>query len=525
MRGDNMSKWKTIQKTIPIEEILENGVFKVKGNLYSKMYRFDDSNFAIEPEETQEKMIERYEQLISHFPDNVSLELVFINRKMLSSEVKKRYHLASKDDNKEKYRECYNHIIDVKIENGRNDISKAKYVLVTATIKDAREVQSQFSTYGSELDSAMKDLNKTGVTALTALERLELIDYYYKGIHVAPFKDRAGRYSEDGKYDPKKVKRMSATARDIVAPVMMKKAGKGNSYIQLGEKRYARSFMVTELPPSLDTSYLSKATSVPCEMVMTVHFAMTPRDKAEKTVRRLNNSIKAEIQKNSKTAVKSGLDPQYTLSESLLEGRDEATDLRREVVRDKKRVFYVTASTTIFAETEDDMKDFSSQFVGKNSDFSLVPNPLDGQQIAGLSHNALTGLKVLSRDIMLVSSSAVALFPLNIQEIQDGKGRFYGTNAFSGNMIMFNRRDSDLPNGFIFGRAGSGKSYFAKGEDIPNILGTNDDFIFIDPDAEYVALAKEFGGVVVDLRRHYGCTSPQSLLRKRSCTHEQSCSC
>lgn len=96
-------------------------------------------------------------------------------------------------------------------------------------------------------------------------------------------------------------------------------------------------------------------------------------------------------------------------------------------------------------------------------------------------------------------NGSYALFPFFVQELMDKNGHFYGLNAVTQNMIIYNRRDSVLPNGLIVGQSGRGKSYFAKGEITPNLLDTEDDIIIMDPDGEYVEIAKRFGGEVIKL--------------------------
>lgn len=492
---------KTIQQTIPIEDIMGNGIIRTDMDTYSKMYSFNDSNFNIDTEEGQEQKLLHYESLLSHFADNISLSIVIIDKRVPLDEIRDSFYIKESNDTYDRYRKCYNKIIDSKIREGRNDIRKQKYIIMSAVIKNKEDVSSTFSYIDNELNVVMQDLNKTGVTPLNDYDRLELIDIYYKGNREVTFKSRAKKYFSDGNLDKKALAKSSQTVRDLIAPFMLQKCGKGGNQLCLAEDRYCKSFMITELPPSLDTTYLSKVTNIPCEMVYTVNFSLSPRKQAERTVRHRNNDIKSEILKKSKDALKAGYDPQYTLSESLLEAREEASELRKEVISERKRAFFVTITTTIFAQSEDELKELCKEYMTKNSDYALIPNPLSGQQLAGLAANALTGKKTISRDIMLVSSSTCSLFPLDIQEIQDLGGRFYGINAVSKNMIMFDRRNSDLPHGLVFGRSGSGKSYQIKGEIIPNYLATTDDIIILDPDAEYVPMVQAFGGAVIDFRR------------------------
>lgn len=494
---------KTIQDTIPLVTMEGYGIIGIGDDNYSKMYRFADSNFAIDTEDGQESTLASYEKLLSHFPINVSMELVIVNKRMSLDEIKSSYYIPLADDELNEYRNEYNHrIIDSKILEGHNDIRKTKYVIMTAHIKDKNDLMSTFANIDVELQSVMQEINKVGVVPLNDFERMELIDAYYKGVTSSTFRDRTRKYFIDGNFSQKEISRMGHTAKDLIAPHMINKAGKGNSMLQLGSDRYCRTYTMIDLPPSLDTSYLSKVTDIPTEMVTTVMFNPMPRKDAERKIRNRQNDIKADILKKTKQAYRDGFDPNSVIPDNLIENREEAAALRKEIVTERKRVFLVTISSTVFGRDEKDLEEMCKLYQIKNDDYSLLPDPCNGYQLLGLQMNALTGGRYVPRDIMLVSSSACALFPFNIQEIQDKNGKFFGINALSKNMIMFDRRDATLPNGLIFGRAGSGKSYFTKGNIIPAFLATNDDIIILDPDEDYKPLANAFGGIVIDLKRN-----------------------
>ena len=133
------------------------------------------------------------------------------------------------------------------------------------------------------------------------------------------------------------------------------------------------------------------------------------------------------------------------------------------------------------------------------ADFSVTPSYLIGQQHAALNTATLVGNSKIIIDRMLTCDNACALFPFNIQELVDKRGHFYGINAVSKNMIMYDRKRSRLANGLIFGQSGSGKSFLTKGELIPNLLDGKDDMIILDPENEYRVIAEAFGGIVIDL--------------------------
>ena len=94
----------------------------------------------------------------------------------------------------------------------------------------------------------------------------------------------------------------------------------------------------------------------------------------------------------------------------------------------------------------------------------------------------------------LTTESTAVLLPFSSKEITHENGMYYGLNALSNNMILFNRLMLKNPNGFILGSPGSGKSFSAKREMLNVFLATDDDIIIIDPESEYGNLVAALSG-------------------------------
>lgn len=503
----------SVQQAMPFVGAKAGGIVALDSSNYSKIYSFDDMNFVVEADDKQERILENYEKLLNHFQENVTLTFIIVNTKVSKEELEKDFYFQPKGDDKDELRKDYNEIVESKINEGRNDIRKRRYVLVTVKCRTYEDARDMFSTIDNELNMTMKELNKTGVKALNMYERAELMNKISQGLRPVSFQTRYGEYFDwvydknDNKWKgsgdifDKTLKKSGKTFTDLVCPMVIAKAGKGNSMLMLDEERYCKSFLLTDFPQQLDTKFLTDITDIPTEMVTTVTFTPEPRKKSLRRVKERNNSIKADILKASKSAMQAGYDPEYTMSEALLEAREEAREFRKSVVTEGKRIFFATIVTTIFDTTEQNVIESQRAYIGKCSDHGIVPNNLLGQQVAGFKVSCLTGFKDLSRDIMLTSESSCALFPFKILELQDSNGTFFGINPISKNMIMYNRRTSPLPNGFVFGKSGSGKSFIVKGEIISAILSSDDDIIILDPDNEYRKIAEAFGGTVIDLDR------------------------
>lgn len=493
----------TVQNAIEFENITTDGIL-INGNYYSKLFKLIDSNFVTETEDKQESYILAWERLLNKFPDNVTITVVIINERNTEQDMAERYHIKSLGDNLDTYRIEYNKIIDKKIKEGHSDISKEKYILLTIKAKDLNAADVEFSSNEIALQESIKSINKVGVKPLDAVERLYVMHKMFRGTHCVPFYKEYGRYftetldGDDRKkisYDNKQLRKAGISPKDLIAPQMIKKT---HQCLQLDDKRWCKSFGITNLPSQLSTIFLTHATNLPYEMVTTVQLKTVPRKKAQNLVKTQNVSVKADYIKAEKEALKAGYSADL-INEDLVQARENSAALRNDVMNEGKKLFFTTITTTLFAEDEKELENVHSQFVAKCADYGVTPSALMGQQIPALNTSLLCGNSKILIDRLLTSEQACAMFPFNIQELSDKNGHFYGSNAVSKNMIMYDRKHSKLANGLIFGQSGSGKSFITKGEIIPNLLDGKDDMIILDPENEYHVVAEKFGGMTIDL--------------------------
>lgn len=495
--------YRTVQEVLDFTGITPDGII-IAGNNYSKLYRLIDSNFVTEPEDKQWESLTNYTKLINRFPDYMDISIVIINERNTTSDIIESYHLPLQGGEYDKYRIDYNNIIDKKIEEGHNEISKEKYIMLTVRAKDLHDAEMEFNTADITLNEAVKAINKVGVKQLDAIERLTIMQKILCGTERIPFHKEYARFfethkDEDGNetvtFNLKKLKRSGMSVKDLIAPQTIIRS---HQSLQLDENRYSKSFALANLPQQLDTIFLTNVTNLPYEMVTVIQLKPVPRKKALNLVKMQNTSIKADVIKASQQAYRSGYDPSL-MNEDLIQAREESAKLRNDVVNEGKKMFFTTIVVTIFGRNEEDLKQITTQYTAKCTDYSVTPSYLIGQQIAGLNTAILCNTSKVCIDRMLTSDNACALFPFNIQELTDKNGHFYGCNAVSKNMVMYDRKRSKLANGLVFGQSGSGKSFITKGEIIPNFLHGNDDIIILDPENEYRVIAEKFGGMIIDL--------------------------
>ena len=186
---------KSMQDVLDFEQIHEEGIIESKG-YYSKLYHLIDSNFVTEPEEKQWDSLRNYTKLINRFPENVDISIIIVNKRNTMADLAKSYHIEPLGDNMDKFRDAYNAIIDEKIQEGRNDIAKEKYIMLTAKEVDFTAAQTTFSSADIALNDAVKAINKVGVKAVDALSRLELTHSILNGTGLIPFRKE---YAKMGK--------------------------------------------------------------------------------------------------------------------------------------------------------------------------------------------------------------------------------------------------------------------------------------------------------------------------------------
>ena len=494
----------TVQEILDFDGITDDGIL-VQRDRYSKLYALIDSNFVTEPEDKQFDVLVNYTKFVNKFPDNVDISVIIVNKRNTKEELSKSYHLPEMGDDYDKLRKDYNAIIDAKIEDGHNDITKEKYIMLTVRAKDLTAARVEFSTSEVALQESIKAINKVGVKEVGTVERIRIMADILKGTKGIPFEKEFDRYigksvSSEGEpiktLDTKAMKLSGVTIKDLVAPQVISK-DKGQS-LQLDDDRFCRSFAYQNLPQSIDTSFLTKSTNLPYEMVTVIQLKAVPKKQALRFVKNQNVSIKADVIKASQRAYQNGYDPSL-MSEDLQLAQEQARKLRNDVVNEGKKLFFATMVVTVFGETPEELNQITSFFKSNCQDYSVTPSLLIGQQVKALNTSALCGNSKVIIDRLLTSDNTCGLFPFNIQELTDKNGHFYGSNAISKNMIMYDRKRSKLANGLVFGMSGSGKSFITKGEIIPNLLDGEDAMIILDPENEYRIIAQKFGGTVIDL--------------------------
>ena len=387
---------KTAQQSIPYEEMYPNGIIKVGPGLYSKSYYFGDMNFATEKEDKQEEILKSYSKLLSKYAPNVTAQFTIFNRKASADKIKEKFFLKPRNEEEierekrqQEYRDEYNAILDNRIKEGRNDIQKERYITLTLKTTDVIIENRTFATLDEETNNAVREINKTGVRPLTIEERICILHDIYKVGEEDFFPDLLNDYKdENGEFSLEKLFKKGLTTKDLIAPSSYMN---GMAQIQLGEYNYAKTFLISNFPTAMDTSFLSEITNIPCAMLTSVIFKSCPHKKAIRDVKAQNSAIKSEVVKANQKAIKNNYDPSL-ISEDLLTAREESAELVREVTVHNQKLFFTTVTVTLLATSLDELKEYSEILKMRISDFSCQVNTLYGQQTVGFKTSLPLGM-------------------------------------------------------------------------------------------------------------------------------------
>ena len=129
----------------------------------------------------------------------------------------------------------------------------------------------------------------------------------------------------------------------------------------------------------------------------------------------------------------------------------------------------------------------------------LTIRPLLNEMEQAFNSTLPIGNNYMSYTRLMTTETVASLTPFSVKEIYQRSGLYYGLNASNGSMTLYDRSQDVNPCGIILGMPGAGKSFSAKREMINVWLGTEDDIYVLDPEREYAAMAKAFGGAIVKI--------------------------
>lgn len=485
---------KTVQQSIPYDSVYPNGIISLEPGIFSKSYKLEDANFKTEDEERQESLFLSYESILNSIDATMTAEVTIFNRNIDSDTIKNNILLKPQKDDLNVYREEYNDVLLSKMAEGKNNLVKEKYFTVSVEAENIDIASTIFKRLDTEISQKVERINTKQTPPLSTEDRLNILYDIYNPHSELPFKKKIESIMNFGKLDLAKLNRAGLTTKDLIGPDSMQF---NKNYFIIGDT-YGRSVFLDNLPTFLNTDILNDLSDLSCNMLSSVIYRPMQPDKAIKLIRNQTTNINENIIEAQKSAAKGNYSSDLIPSE-LKRAKEEADTLLNDVMTRNQKIFKTSIVITLFADTLEDLNQKTESLKSIAVGHLCQIKVLDLQQEYGFDTCLPLGRLHIGIDRVLTTESASVFIPFSVQELSQKNGIYYGQNALSKNLIMYDRSSSSNYNGLIFGKPGSGKSFIAKEEMLSVLLGTNDDVYVIDPEGEYTPIAELTGGQVLKI--------------------------
>lgn len=475
---------KSVQQTIPVYAIQENGVFQIEvtkhknANVtFDKCYRFSDVNYTDKDNREMESFFRAFCRILNSM--NVSFKQIIANHNINPKEFEERVRLK----NREGYEEviaAYNDITDQRMAEARN-IKQEKYLVITCQKQDFESANAYFNSLEANLRNSYFYLGSR-LTPLNALERLEVLYRFYN-----LGKEREFSLTRD-------IFKSKRNWKDDICNVFIKET---KSHIEF-ENRYVTVLFAKQYPSGLSDAFLSNLTSLSLNTITCVDCNPIPN---EVVMNALNDSLqRVEVEINRQQDYRNrhmafSTDISYDLRRKKEELEASLDQMRSNDARMFYTGFLVLLTASTLKELQANVQTLKA--LGQSSGVTL--EVFMGRQIRAMNTALPVGYRGVSIMRSMFTQCVAALMPFHVQELDEESGIVYGINQVSKNLLIGNRKLLPNGNGFVFGTSGFGKSVNAKYEMGQVIASSNDDVIIIDPLNEYFEICRNWGGQVVNL--------------------------
>ena len=485
---------RTVQETIPYEKAYDKGIIETTPGIYTKMYPLYDINFQISSADEQTSIFNLYGELLNSIDSNVSFEVTINNRNIDMHTFEDNVLLDYHGDNLDVYREEYNQILKDKLLQGKNNLKRDKYLTVGVKASNYESACEEFKRMDTKIGAAIKKIVHVEPTPYDTIDRLSILYDILNLDSQIPFNTKIKQ--SDGltkdSISLKELQKMGLCSKDAIAPSYMKFE---KDHFEIGDK-FARVLYIDNLPAFLKTDVLIDIADSPFNMLTSVHLEALPMDKAVKLIKHQIVNINANVISAQKKAIKNNYSPEL-ISADLLRAQEEAKELLTDLTGRNQKMFFATFVVMHFADSLDELNAATKDIQNRVSKHLFNLKTLQYQQEMGFAAALPLAENKLYLKRLLTTEAASVFIPFSVQEFNKQDGMYYGLNAVSHNMILYNRKNANNANGLILGTPGSGKSFAAKMEIVNAILNTDDDVFIIDPDREYAPLMELLGGETI----------------------------
>lgn len=292
--------------------------------------------------------------------------------------------------------------------------------------------------------------------------------------------------------DPKTT--IALNIKDVIAPQELEI---DFSSLKLNET-YFRTFFVSGYPRYVEPNWLEPLISFEHSLIISAFVYPVQSVGILDDLKRKIAEMEATIQ----TDVERGREVDPGVAAAL----EDAQELQEQLVKGAERFFQYSLYVTIPGSSMEKLNTISQLVESTLGSISITARPATLQMKDGFTGTLPLGQDPLYLVHNMDTTSLATTFPLTSSELISAEGVIYGINEHNESLVIFDRFSQENANSVVLATTGSGKSYFVKLETLRSLmLGT--EVIIIDPEKEYVELAKAVGGDYIN----FSTTSPVKI--------------
>jgi type IV secretory pathway VirB4 component len=276
------------------------------------------------------------------------------------------------------------------------------------------------------------------------------------------------------------------TVKDIVAPPSVYL---GSNFLKIGG-RFLRSYFIFSFPRYLSTAWLAPIVNLDIPMDIGIHIYPHSSEEVLNQLRKKITEILAEIhEREEKGLIR---DPQLEIAYRDLE------ELRDKLITAQEKMFRVGIYFTTYGNSEGELKDAENILRSIFESKLIFIKPTSLRQKEGLCSSFPYGLDRIQVLTPMNTTPLSTVFPFVSLDLSSNDGVLYGINRHNNSLILFDRFSLENANEVVFGKSGSGKSYFVKLEILRSLM-QGVECIILDPENEYKMLADAVGGSFINI--------------------------
>ena len=274
---DAFSVPRSVQKSIPIKRIYQDGVFQVSGK-FSKTWRFFDVNYAVASPEKQRELFMTYCSFLNSLPIGATAKITLFNRQLNQKDFGRTLLMPMQGDRRDLYRNEYNALVLGKAAESNNLIQE-KYITVSAEKKSVEEARAFFSRVGTDLTTGLSRMSSS-VREITVNDRLRLLHDFYR-----PGEEQLFRFNLED------TMRRGHDFRDCIAPDCI--SFQKNHY-ELGD-HVGRTLFLREYASFISDAMITELMDYPRNMMLSIDIIPVAMDEAVSDIRKRIMSVESDI--------------------------------------------------------------------------------------------------------------------------------------------------------------------------------------------------------------------------------------